>query len=86
MLSKQFMYFLRSFPLTRAESLAASFTSLFFVNEQKPVYLFIYFLGRETEISFTKKFLAADELRSHMIIPLGDKSCYDLILKINEKA
>ena len=37
MLSKQFMYFLRSFPLTRAESLAASFTSLFFVNEQKAV-------------------------------------------------
>ena len=31
------MYFLRSFPLTRAESLAASFTSLFFVNEQKAV-------------------------------------------------
>ena len=24
--------------------------------------------------------------RSHMIIPLGDKPCYDLILKINEKA
>ena len=49
-------------------------------------YLFIHFLGRETEISFTKKILAADELRSDMIIPLGDKSCYDLILKFNEKA
>ena len=49
-------------------------------------YLFIHFLGRETEISFTKKIVAADELRSHMIIPLGDKSYYDLILNFNEKA
>ena len=42
------------------------------------------FFGRETEISFVKKILATDELRSHVTIPLGDKSRYDLIVKINE--
>ena len=41
---KHTMCFLRSFPLTRAESLAASFTSLFFVNEQKPWFLTIFLL------------------------------------------
>ena len=43
------------------------------------------FFWRETEISFIKKILATDELRSHVTIPLGDKSRYDLIVKINEK-
>ena len=32
------------------------------------------------------KILAADELRSHVTITLRDKSRYDLIVKINEKA
>ena len=43
-----------------------------------------FFGGGETEISFVKKILAADELRSHVTIPLSDKSRYDLIVKINE--
>ena len=49
--------------------------------------LFIYlFIGERNRNFVYQKIFAADELRSHMIIPLGDKSCYDLILKINEKA
>ena len=36
-------------------------------------------------MSFIKKVLAANELRSHVTIPLSDKSRYDLIVKINEK-
>ena len=44
-----------------------------------------FFFWRETEISFIKKILATDESRGHVTIPLGDKSRYDLIVKINEK-
>ena len=44
------------------------------------------FFGREKEISFITKILAADWLRSHVTIILLDKSRYDLILKINETA
>ena len=44
-----------------------------------------FFFRREAEISFIKKILAADELRSHVTIPLGDESRYDLIVKIKEK-
>ena len=52
-------------------------------KEEKLMQLGVFF-GRETEISFVKKILATDELRSHVTIPLGDKSRYDLIVKINE--
>ena len=45
----------------------------------------IFFLERN-RISFITKILAADELRSHVTITLRDKSRYDLIVKINEKA
>ena len=44
-----------------------------------------FFSGEKLEISFTKKVLAADELRSHVTTPLGDKSSYDLIVKFYEK-
>ena len=44
------------------------------------------FFWRETEISFITEILAADELHSHVTITLRDKSRYDLIVKINEKA
>ena len=44
-----------------------------------------FFFWRETEISFITKILP-DELRSHVTITLREKSRYDLIVKINEKA
>ena len=43
---------------------------------------YFFFLERN-RISFITKILAADELRSHVAITLGDKSRYDLIVKIN---
>ena len=52
-------------------------------KEEKLMQLGVFF-WRETEISFVKKILATDELRSHVTIPLGEKSRYDLIVKINE--
>ena len=45
-----------------------------------------FFSRRETEISFITKILATDELHSHVTITLREKSRYDLIVTINEKA
>ena len=55
-------------------------------KEEKLTQLGHFFFWREIEISFIKKILAADGLRSHVTITLRDKSRYDLILKINETA
>ena len=54
-------------------------------KDEKLIQLGIFF-WRETKIPFITKILAADELRNHVTITLRDKSPYDLILKINEKA
>ena len=45
-----------------------------------------FLFGRATEILFITKILAAGELRSNVTITLRDKSRYDLVVKINEKA
>ena len=45
----------------------------------------VFFLERNRNSVYHDWILAADELRSHVTIPLGDKSHYDLIVKINEK-
>ena len=42
---------------------------------------FFFFSGEKQNF-----FLADDELRSHLTMTLRDKSRYDLIVKINEKA
>ena len=47
---------------------------------------YFFFSRRETEISFITKILATDELHSHVTITLREKSRYDLIVTINEKA
>ena len=55
------------------------------LKEEKLIQ-FGHFFSGEKQISFIKKILAADGLRSHVTITLRDKSHYDLILKINETA
>ena len=49
-MSKQFMYFLRSCPLTRAKSLAALFTSLFVVCEWPKAVIFNHFSFKTSAI------------------------------------
>ena len=59
-------------------------------KEEKLIQLGLFFVWRETEISFITKILAADGLRSQVTITLRDGlswlSRYDFILKINETA
>ena len=48
---------------------------------------FGYFFSPERNRNFViTKILATDELHSHVTITLREKSRYDLIVKINEKA
>ena len=42
------------------------------------------FFGRETEISFVKKILATDELRSHVTIPLGESHAMIWLWKLTK--
>ena len=55
-------------------------------KEENLMHLGYFFFWREIEISFITKILATDELHSHVTITLREKSRYDLIVTINEKA
>ena len=54
-------------------------------KEEKLMQLGFFFSGGKEKILLPQRFLAADELRSHVTITLRDKSRWDLIVKINEK-